>query len=349
MVTVTTKELMGGDGNVHGDFLGTHSEGTSLGSTDILRAPLDVLILMGLDEHFASEDELHQIGDQLRLLESRMRQRHPNLCVVGLCSRLSQVHERAASLFSETMLCRWIRQDGMWSKVNVKALEDAVVGQPDAVAAVAALLRGEVDGAVMLLGPPGVGKTVLCDAACQAMGEDKCKRVSISSIISAYIGETEKAMERLFRDASESAPTLIVIDDADVLMGSSNASSKGLSAHFSHLLDQSRGKGVAVLLTAKHSGRVDSSLLQGGRLGKVVHLRITPSHSDRLLVLRRLLLSASDDIVSRAAESTEGMMLSDVARVAHLAALECVANQCDKIQWHHVEIAIQRSSHFLIQ
>lgn len=78
------------------------------------------------------------------------------------------------------------------------------------------------DGVVALFsGPPGTGKTMAAEIIAGELGLDMYK-VNLSSIVSKYIGETEKHLERLF-DAAEGGGVLLVFDEADALFGKRTA------------------------------------------------------------------------------------------------------------------------------
>jgi len=70
---------------------------------------------------------------------------------------------------------------------------------------------------VLFAGPPGTGKTMAAEAIAGELGLD-LYRIDLSQIISKYIGETEKNLRRLFREAENSSAVLL-FDEADALFG----------------------------------------------------------------------------------------------------------------------------------
>lgn len=75
--------------------------------------------------------------------------------------------------------------------------------------------------AVLFHGPSGTGKTM---AALALAGELKTRvlRIDLSRVVSKYIGETEKNLDRIFVDAHRSGAT-ILIDEAEALLGKRSA------------------------------------------------------------------------------------------------------------------------------
>jgi SpoVK/Ycf46/Vps4 family AAA+-type ATPase len=66
-------------------------------------------------------------------------------------------------------------------------------------------------------GPPGTGKTMAAEVLATELGLDLYK-IDLSSVVSKYIGETEKNLERIF-SAAESANVILFFDEADALFG----------------------------------------------------------------------------------------------------------------------------------
>lgn len=66
-------------------------------------------------------------------------------------------------------------------------------------------------------GPSGTGKTLAAEILARELGLDLYK-VDLSAIMSKYIGETEKQLARLFRDARDSN-AIVLFDEADSLFG----------------------------------------------------------------------------------------------------------------------------------
>jgi ATP-dependent 26S proteasome regulatory subunit len=66
-------------------------------------------------------------------------------------------------------------------------------------------------------GPPGTGKTMAAEIIASALGLDLYK-IDLSTVVSKYIGETEKNIERIFQEAEQSN-AILFFDEADALFG----------------------------------------------------------------------------------------------------------------------------------
>ncbi|TAL25800.1 MAG: ATP-binding protein [Aquabacterium sp.] len=71
--------------------------------------------------------------------------------------------------------------------------------------------------AVLFAGPSGTGKTMAAEVLAAELGLDLYK-IDLASVISKYIGETEKNLGRVF-DEAESSGAILFFDEADALFG----------------------------------------------------------------------------------------------------------------------------------
>ena len=66
---------------------------------------------------------------------------------------------------------------------------------------------------VLFAGPPGTGKTMAADVLASVLGLD-LYRIDLSTVVSKYIGETEKNLARIFAEARTSNAVLF-FDEAE--------------------------------------------------------------------------------------------------------------------------------------
>ncbi|WP_207924883.1 ATP-binding protein [Streptomyces aquilus] len=78
------------------------------------------------------------------------------------------------------------------------------------------LSRGTGAG-VLLTGPPGTGKTMAAEVLAGELHLD-LYRINLAGVVSKYIGETEKNLDRIFA-AAERAGAVLLFDEADALLG----------------------------------------------------------------------------------------------------------------------------------
>lgn len=68
---------------------------------------------------------------------------------------------------------------------------------------------------VLFTGPPGERKTMAAESLAKGL-DTPLMRVQLSAVVSKYIGETEKNLRRVFREA-EGSGAIVFLDEAEVL------------------------------------------------------------------------------------------------------------------------------------
>jgi hypothetical protein len=105
---------------------------------------------------------------------------------------------------------------------------------------------------ILFAGPPGTGKTMAADVLAGALGLDLYK-IDLSTVVSKYIGETEKNLARIFDEAATSN-AILFFDEADALFGKRtqvrDAHDRYANVEISYLLQKMEEyDGVVVLAT----------------------------------------------------------------------------------------------------
>ncbi|MFO7650175.1 MAG: ATP-binding protein [bacterium] len=111
-------------------------------------------------------------------------------------------------------------------------------------------------------GPSGTGKTLTARALAAALGLD-LHVVSYAEVFNEYVGQTEKAIVRMFAEAKKKNAVLL-LDEADALLGQRGDIARAVDRHFNSevntaLMELERHTGV-VVLTTNHTGLLDPAL-----------------------------------------------------------------------------------------
>ena len=101
-------------------------------------------------------------------------------------------------------------------------------------------------------GPPGTGKTLAAQIIANELGID-LYRVDLSTVVSKYVGETEKNLEKIFSEASESN-AILFFDEADAIFGKrsevKDAQDRYANLEVGYLLQRMESyNGLAILAT----------------------------------------------------------------------------------------------------
>ena len=137
--------------------------------------------------------------------------------------------------------------------------------------------------AALFSGPPGTGKTMAAEVVAGELGLDLYK-IDLSQVISKYIGETEKNLDRIF-NAAEHANAILFFDEADALFGKRSevrdSHDRYANVEISYLLQKMEEyEGISILATnlRKH---MDDAFLR--RLQSIVELPFPDAtHRERI-------------------------------------------------------------------
>jgi SpoVK/Ycf46/Vps4 family AAA+-type ATPase len=104
----------------------------------------------------------------------------------------------------------------------------------------------------LFVGPSGTGKTMAAEVLARELGLDLYK-IDLAGVISKYIGETEKNLERIFA-AAQHANAILFFDEAEALFGKrsevSDAHDRYANIEIAYLLQRmEQYEGIAILAT----------------------------------------------------------------------------------------------------
>ena len=202
-----------------------------------------------------------------------------------------------------------------------------------AIADLAAWRRGDitwdaVSSAVMLAGPPGVGKTLFAEAfARSASGEDS--KYGIPLIVCSYyswqaeghLGDFLAAMRRDFASARAQAPCVMLIEECDsfvdrraVKHSHSDYVRNCINALLEEIDGVRRREGVFLIGCTNEVEACDPALLRAGRFENVVRIRL-PDTDELAKILRvRLKGDLVGVDISAVVASAAGMTGADAER-----------------------------------
>ena len=187
----------------------------------------------------------------------------------------------------------------------------------------------EPPSGVLLYGPPGTGKTMLARAVASTSSAN-FTAVAGPELMNRYVGESERAVRRVFERARSNAPTVLFFDELDALGANrtdddgSPATNRVVSQLLTELDGLERRGGVTVLGATNRPRRIDDALLRPGRFDRVLSVPM-PDPAARAEIFRVHLRGRTapgfEPDIGVLAERTEGYTGSDITAVVREAAL----------------------------
>ncbi|PPT09570.1 Cell division protein FtsH [Geitlerinema sp. FC II] len=137
-------------------------------------------------------------------------------------------------------------------------------------------------------GAPGTGKTMAAEVLAGDLGLELYK-IDLSSVVSKYIGETEKHLSRIF-EAGEASNAILFFDEADALFGKrtqvSDARDRYANIEVSYLLQRLEEYEGIVILATNFRRNMDDAFLR--RLHFTIDFPL-PTEKERQLIWERIL------------------------------------------------------------
>ena len=215
-------------------------------------------------------------------------------------------------------------------------------------------LGARIPHGVLLSGPPGTGKTLLARAVA---GEADVPFFSLaaSEFVEAIVGVGAARVRDLFKEAEESAPAIVFIDELDAIGRSRTSGVAGFSGGndereqtLNQILTEMDGfdpaTNVIVLAATNRPDVLDQALLRPGRFDRRVAVQ-PPDRDGREAILRvhtRGIPLGPDVDLARIAATTPGMVGADLANLANEAALTAARREHDVVEEADFTDALER-------
>jgi len=178
----------------------------------------------------------------------------------------------------------------------------------------------------LFYGPPGTGKTFTATLLGKQFEKD-VYRIDLSQVVSKYIGETEKNLEKVFKKA-ENKNWILFFDEADALFGKrsnvQNAHDKYANQEVSYLLQRVEDFPGLIILASNYKSNIDQAFVR--RFNSIIYFPI-PNASERYQIWKtsiplKAVLDKDVDLISIARKYE--VTGSSIINVIHYASLQTI-------------------------
>ena len=203
---------------------------------------------------------------------------------------------------------------------------------------------------VLLVGPPGTGKTMLAKAVAGEAGVPFFS-ISGSEFVEMFVGMGASKVRDLFRQAKEKAPCIVFIDEIDAIGQKRNSGNMGGNDEREQTLNQlltemdgfEENAGVIILAATNRPESLDPALTRPGRFDRRVPVELPDlAGREAILKVHAKKINVADNvdfqIIARMAAGASG---AELANMINEAALRTVRDKRSIVSQSDLEESIE--------
>ena len=207
-------------------------------------------------------------------------------------------------------------------------------------------LGGRLPKGVLLVGPPGTGKTMLAKAiACEANAH--FFSVHGSDFTEVFVGVGAKRVRQLFRQAAKNKPAIIFIDEIDSVGKSRKFDTHGehqqtINALLAAMDGFDSSQGIVVIAATNRPEDLDEALLRPGRFDRKVYVPYPDMKGRRAILQAHAAgkpIADEQKALDVIAQTTPGMSGADLANLLNEAAIFSALQNATQISQTGLEAA----------
>jgi cell division protease FtsH len=212
-------------------------------------------------------------------------------------------------------------------------------------------LGAKIPKGILLVGPPGCGKTLLAKAVAGEAGVPFFS-ISGSDFVEMFVGVGASRVRDLFEQGRKNAPCIIFIDELDAvgrqrfagIGGGHDEKEQTLNQLLVELDGFSSRKGVIIIAATNRPDVLDIALLRPGRFDRKITVNI-PDIKEREAILALYMKNkpmAKEVDIKVLARRTPGFVGSDIENLVNEASLLAARRNKNEIAMKELEEAIDR-------
>ena len=154
-----------------------------------------------------------------------------------------------------------------------------------------------IPNGMLLYGPPGCGKTFFAKHFAEEVGFNFMS-ITPATLKSRYVNATQENIAKMFKDAENSAPTIIFIDEINELVPNRESDvhemSRSAVNEMLAQMDRTGEKGIFIIGATNYPHTIDPAILRAGRLDKKYYVGV-PDLKARKALFELYLKNRPDD------------------------------------------------------
>ena len=203
---------------------------------------------------------------------------------------------------------------------------------------------------ILLVGPPGCGKTMLAKAVASHTNASFIRMVG-SELAQKYIGEGGRMVRELFSLAKDKSPAIIFLDEIDAIgakrLDSATSGDREVQRTLMQLLAELYGfdslEDVKIIAATNRPDILDDALLRPGRFDRVIEIPL-PDETGRktILSIHFKKMSTSRINVAKVVELTEGFSGAELKATTVESGMIAIRDNRSKVKQEDILQAVDR-------
>ncbi len=202
---------------------------------------------------------------------------------------------------------------------------------------------------VLLVGPPGCGKTMIAKAVA-AQTEATFIRMVGSELAQKYIGEGGRMVRELFSLAREKSPAIIFLDEIDAIgakrLDAATSGDREVQRTLMQLLAELDGfdalESVKIIAATNRPDILDEALLRPGRFDRIIEIPLPEDGARKaILSIHTNRMATSRISMPRLVEQTKGFSGADLKATCVEAGMTAIRDGRSMVSQKDFQIAVQ--------
>jgi len=208
----------------------------------------------------------------------------------------------------------------------------------------------EAPKGILLVGPPGCGKTLIAKAVANHTDATFIRMVG-SELAQKYIGEGGRMVRELFSLAKEKSPSIIFLDEIDAIgakrLDGSTSGDREVQRTLMQLLAELDGfdslENVKIIAATNRPDILDDALLRPGRFDRVIEIPMPDEKARSAIISLHVKKMNTKRInVQRVVELTEGYSGAELKATCVEAGMNAIRDKRDTVTQNDILNAVKR-------